>query len=206
VQDDNVRLEAEAGGGTLYDIGIYCINAARNLFQAEPTAVQAWSIRGDDPRFAEVDEATSATLHFPGERLATFTCSFGAASCGYYQIIGTQGDLRVDPAYDYVGSLKHHLTIDGKTKTKTFAPRDQFAAELFYFSNCILKNKEPEPSGVEGLADVRIIEALYQSAKNGERISMPAFEGDAYPRMRQEISRPPVKEPELVNVESPVKN
>jgi predicted dehydrogenase len=203
VKDDNVRLEREAGGGTLFDIGIYCINAARYLFQDEPTAVQAWSVSGDDPRFSEVDEATSAVLHFPGERLATFTCSFGAASVGHYQLIGTKGELRVDPAFEYAGALKHYLTIDGKTKTRSFRARDQFAPELIYFSKCVLRKKTPEPSGVEGLADVRVIEALYQSAKSRERVSLPEFEKRERPSLAQEIARPKVKEPELVNVSGP---
>ena len=58
--------------------------------------------------------------------------------------------------------LKHYLTIDGKTKTRTFARRDQFAPELLYFSDSILKNIEPEPSGEKGLADVRVVRALYR--------------------------------------------
>lgn len=206
VKPDNVRLDAASGGGTLYDIGIYCINAARSLFRDEPDAVQAWSVRGDDPRFKEVDEATAAVLHFPGERLASFLCSFGAASVGHYQIVGTTGDLRLDPAYEYVGPLKHFLTIEGKKTTRTFRARDQFAPELIYFSNCILRNKTPEPSGVEGLADVRVIEALYQSTPTGERILLPPFERKMHPEPHQEISRPKVKEPELVNVASPTQD
>ena len=44
---------------------------------------------------------TSAILRFPGERLAPFTCSFGAADVASYRIVGTKGDLRVEPAYEY---------------------------------------------------------------------------------------------------------
>ena len=69
----------ELGGGTLYDIGIYCINAARYLFRDEPIEVVAASFNGGDPRFEGVDEATSAILRFPGDRVATFTSSFGVA-------------------------------------------------------------------------------------------------------------------------------
>jgi glucose-fructose oxidoreductase len=206
VEEGNVRLDREAGGGTLYDIGIYCINAARNLFRAEPDAVQAWSVRGSDERFREVDEATSAVLHFSDARIATFTCSFGAARVAQYQIAGTDGDLRVDPAYHYTGALKHYLTIEGKTTRRTFPERDQFSPELIYFSNCILKNREPEPSGEEGLADLRVIEALYRSADSGERVELPPFERTQRPTPDQEIRRPPVEEPELVHAESPSAN
>src|SRR5918994_451115 len=68
VKEDNIRLKRELGGGTLYDIGVYCINAARCLFQAEPSEIHAFSIKGKDPRFREVDEMTSAILRFPEER------------------------------------------------------------------------------------------------------------------------------------------
>src|SRR5204862_1370835 len=111
VQDrDNIRL-TERSGGPLYDIGIYCINAARYLFQAEPIQVAAFSSHGRDERFAEVDEMVSAILRFPEERLATFTCSFGASDVSSYRIVGTKGDLCVEPAYEFAGELMHCLTI-----------------------------------------------------------------------------------------------
>ena len=66
VRPDNIRTDREKGGGTLYDIGIYCINAARYLFGAEPTEVFAYSSANKkDPRFKEIDEMTSAVMRFP---------------------------------------------------------------------------------------------------------------------------------------------
>ena len=80
VSDDNIRLNpAEKGGGPLYDIGIYCINAARYCFAEDPVEVWATATRSGDRRFREVDETVAATMRFKDERLATFTCSFGAA-------------------------------------------------------------------------------------------------------------------------------
>jgi len=203
VKEGDIRLKADTGGGTLYDIGIYCINAARYLFQDEPTEVVAFSANSGDGRFREVDEMTSAIMRFPKERLATFTSSFGAADVSMYQIAGTKGDLRVDPAYEYAGKLSHRLTIDGVTKKKTFAKRDQFGAEITYFSNCILKDTDPEPSGEEGLADVRIIRALYHSAENGKPVKLRPFEREERPTIAQEIELPPISKPELVHAESP---
>src|SRR5687768_16104791 len=82
---DNIRLQGKRGGGAVYDLGIYCINAARYLFREEPEEVIAFGARSKDRRFREVDEMTSAVLRFPGERLATFTCSFGAADTATYR-------------------------------------------------------------------------------------------------------------------------
>ncbi|HEY2893915.1 MAG TPA: Gfo/Idh/MocA family oxidoreductase [Pirellulales bacterium] len=204
VADDNIRTKRELGGGTLYDIGIYCINAARYLFRAEPTRVTALSASNrDDDRFREIDESTSAVMHFPGERLAAFTTSFGAADVSTYQVAGTKGDLRMDPAYGYSAPLQYFLTVEGKTTRRTFKKRDQFGAEIAYFSSCILKDTDPEPSGKEGLADVRIIRALYKSAESGRSVELETFEPSARPSKQQEIHKPAVSEPEVVHAESP---
>ena len=202
VKEDNIRLKRELGGGTLYDIGVYCINAARSLFQSEPSEVQAFSISGKDQRFREVDEMTGALLRFPDERLASFTCSFGAADVSAYELVGTEGNLRVEPAYEYVGELRHRLTVKGKTRERTFSSRDQFAPELLYFSNCIINNLEPEPSGAEGLADVRVIRALYRSAESGRPAQLEPYTKRQRPGLEQEITRPAVEKPELINVQS----
>src|SRR5678815_1235312 len=87
VKEGNIRLKKELGGGTLYDIGIYCINAARYLFRAEPTEVFAFSADRTEKRFREVDEMTSAVLRFPEDRLATFTSSFGAGDTSEYEVV-----------------------------------------------------------------------------------------------------------------------
>jgi Predicted dehydrogenases and related proteins len=204
VQPGNIRLEQELGGGTLYDIGIYCINAARYLFRDEPLEVAALSANGGDPRFAETDEMTGALLRFPQDRLAVFLSSFGAAVVGSYQIIGTKGNLRVDPAYDYFNKLTHYLTIEGKTTKKSFAKRDQFAPELTYFARCIRDRREPEPNGREGLIDVQIIEALYRSAKSGTPIRLNLSGKRERPSLEQEEHAPPVQhEPALVHAGAP---
>jgi glucose-fructose oxidoreductase len=203
VKERDIRLQKELGGGTLYDIGIYCINAARNIFRAEPVEVFAFSANNREKRFEEVDEMTSAILRFPEERLASFTASFGAADISAYQIVGTKGNLRVDPAYEHGDDLKHQLTITSKTRERTFSKRDQFAPELLYFSDCVRNGQSPEPSGWEGLADVRIIRALYRSAASGEPIQLGSFERERRPTIAQEIHKPPARKPELVRAATP---
>jgi glucose-fructose oxidoreductase len=203
VKAGDIRLQKELGGGTLYDIGIYCINAARYLFRDEPVEVSGFSANSGEKRFAEVDEMFSAILRLPDDRLASFITSFGASDISAYHIVGTKGDLRVDPAYDFANDLKHHLTIKGKTRERTFPKRDQFAPELIYFADCVLNDKTPEPSGEEGLADVRIIRALYESASTGAPVKLDEFRKTERPSMEQELHEPPVKRPELVRAATP---
>ena len=205
VKEGDIRLNPrEMGGGTLYDIGVYCINAVRYLFGAEPMEVVAFSANCGDQRFQQCEETTSAILRFPGrERLATFTCSFGATDVSTYRVVGSKGELVMDPAYEYAGELKQRVTVDGRTRQKTFPKRDQFAPELISFSECILNGAAPEPSGWEGLADVRIIRALYQSADTGQPVTLEPFTKEDRPSLEQELRRPPVSQPELVNTEAP---
>jgi predicted dehydrogenase len=203
VKEGDIRVRRETGGGTLHDIGIYCINAARYLLRREPVEAFARSFRKDTKRFAEVDEMTTSFLAFPGEVSAAFTTSFGAADSGAYDVVGTEGTLRVDPAYEYAGELRHILTVKGKTRERTFRKRDQFAPELIYFADCILEGRDPEPSGEEGEADVRIIEALYRSAETGRPVRIEPSRTGPHPGPRQVMRRRAVREPDLVNTSSP---
>jgi len=197
---NDFRLHRSTGGGTVWDIGIYCINAARYLFQSEPEEVLALTVAGVDARFAEVEEAASAILRFPARRLASFTCSFGAARTSSYRIVGTEGDLRVDPAYGHDGELRHVLTVNGRKREQVFAPRDQFGPELLYFSDCIRNHVDAEPSGREGLADVRVIRAIYLSAQKRRAIRLARFEKRRRPTLKQEIRKPPVAKTPLDGV------
>jgi len=205
VGEGNIRVKEPSGrgGGSLYDMGIYCINAARYLFQSEPQSVFALSANNGDKRFKQVEEMLSVVMRFPKERLATFTCSFGAADISRYVLSGTKGSLTADPAYDYSIGLKHQITIGNKTMVKRFPKRDQFAAELIYFSDCIRRDKQPEPSGLEGLADVMIIEAIYESIRTGKSVDIPGIPEKSRPTSGQEIQRPPHSEPKTVKAHAP---
>lgn len=202
----NVRLSREKGGGTLYDIGIYCINAARYLFQAEPIEAFARTSRGTDRRFKQIEEMSSAVLRFPDDRLATFTCSFGVTSHAEYHVLCTKGSLRLTNAYEYEGPIEVEILQDEQRKIHKHGKRDQFAPEIIYFSDCILKDKEPEPSGEEGLIDVEIIQALYKSARAGKAIKLPRFPRVRHPRPAQRFSLPPARKPKLVHVHAPARD
>lgn len=206
VVEGNIRLEPIAsGGGTVYDMGIYCINAARYLFQDEPIEVVALSANNGESRFSQIDEMTSVTMRFPGDRLATFTSSFGAAPTSTLQVVGTKGNLRMDSAYSYQGELKQQITVEGQTREQSFPAGDQFAAEISYFSNCILTGNNPEPSGEEGLIDVQIIQAINQSAAmEGHPIKLLTVNRTQRPNPDQIIQRPAVHEtPPLIHATDP---
>lgn len=205
VREGNIRTSKERGGGPLSDIGIYCINASRYVFQEEPLEVTAIMAQSNDPRFSEVEEAVGAVMKFPDEKLATFVCSFGSSDVSRYEVIGTTGRVTVEPAYDYVEELAYHLTCGEHKENFKAKKHDQFAPELLHFADCILNDKEPRPSGYEGLADIQIIEAIKKSARSGksEKISgSKGAGGTSKPDFNLVIEKPAVQKPPLVNVES----
>ena len=203
VSPGNIRTKHQYAGGTLYDIGIYCINAARYLFRDEPVEGFCFSAAGSDPRFRKTEEMTAAILRFPQERLAGFTASFGAEATADFEVVGTKGKLRAIHAYDYSVPAILEVTVAGRMHRELYELRDQFAPELIYFSDCIVKNREPEPSGIEGLRDVSIIRSLYESVKSAQPVKFKTIKRQRYPDMRQEISRPRITKPKLVRVKAP---
>jgi predicted dehydrogenase len=203
VRPGDVRTKGELAGGALYDMGVYPINAARYLFRDEPEEVFATCHTGGDSRFTDVDETTTAILRFSDGRVAQLTASLSAAGVSSYRIVGTMGDLRVEPAYGYVNELTHYLTLGDKTTQTKFSKRDQFAPELVMFSECILQGRDPEPSGEEGLADVRIIRAIFRSAEIGKAVRMTPYARPQRPSLSQEMHKAPVEQIDTVNAPSP---
>ncbi|HVU49067.1 MAG TPA: Gfo/Idh/MocA family oxidoreductase [Polyangia bacterium] len=201
VKKGNIRTKEERAGGPLLDLGIYCVNAARSLFGAEPIEVSAMSatIEGD-ARFAEVDEQVCAILRFPDERVAQFVCSFGAYDHSHLTVVGDKGRLQLEPAYEYATGLTLEMEAKGKRPRRRAFPKvDQIAAEVEAFAKCIREGAEPEPSGEEGLADMRVLDAIRRSIERGATEPVAAVERRARPSKRQGVKRPPHGMPPLVH-------
>jgi predicted dehydrogenase len=203
VKPGNVRLRKDLGGGPLMDMGVYCINAARYVFRDEPVEVMAMGGNNGEPRFREVHEAVSAMLRFPGDRLASFTCSLGADSVDSWYVVGTEGSLHLQPGFEYHEPMNITAVVNGKEYHREVKPHDQFGAEIQYFSECILENHQPEPDGYEGLADVRIVEALLESMRAGRPVQITRTPVHTRPEPDQKIELSKVKAKEIVHAESP---
>jgi len=204
VEEGNTRLEGGMAGGPLMDVGIYCINASRYLFRDEPLEVTALAASSGEARFRETPEMVSAIMRFPKERLAMFTCGFGESKASEYRVLGTAGDLRLDPAYAFSADLKMFLTDkSGDTDVTTYRVRNQVGAEIQYFADCIRDNHDPEPDGHEGLADLLVMEAISESIRTGRPVQVPPIKRKPRPSPAQKIELRAVKEPELVNAASP---
>lgn len=203
VEEGDVRLAARAkGGGPLFDIGVYCVNAARYLFGEEPLAV--WGAAGEsgDRRFRESEESVTAVLEFPEGRLAAFGVSFNAAQVSRFHVVGTEGELGLDPAYAFQGGRTLRLLRGGDVDEELFPGSDQFGPQLLYFSDCIASGIDPEPSGEEGLIDVRILEALHRSIDSGGRVALDSI-GRAGRELPPPLRCPAIEEPDLVHASDP---
>jgi glucose-fructose oxidoreductase len=203
VRDGNVRVQERPGAGPLFDMGVYCINAARYLFREDPVQVVSSVMRHPgDKRFEHVEETVAATLRFPGDRVAPFIASFGAADRARYEVIGTTGSIELENAYEYSTAIDLTLRQGDKTRRRRHGKRDQVAAEIAYFARCVRENRDPEPGGHEGMGDVRIMLAIHEAARSGVAVDLGEVEHDRPPTPGQEIHVAAHGEPGTVHVQS----
>jgi predicted dehydrogenase len=191
VQDpDDARLQRRLGGGTVYDLGVPAIFAARTLFDAEPAQVMAMTARMTRRYGGDVDESTVALIRFPDDRLAHLHTSFGEEPTSVLTVFGDEGTIRLTDAYEMQAAAALDVVRGGRRAEMTFEPSDPFAAELAYFSNCVLRDVPPEPSGIEGLTDVRIVEAIYRSARDGRPVTLPRIARVEAPPAEHDVRKP----------------
>ncbi|NIJ23029.1 Gfo/Idh/MocA family protein [Sphingomonas japonica] len=173
-QPNQWRLDkAMSGGGSLMDIGIYSLNAARYLTGEEPVAVSAVEATDrSDPRFASVEDRIDFILRFPSGVLASCVSSYSSNHNGY-RVTGTKGWIELEPATPY-GGQQMRVRRDGKTSDITPPPQDydQFVGQLDHLSQCIIDDRQPIVPGEEGLADLRVIEAIYRSARERRQVTL----------------------------------
>ncbi len=172
-QPNQWRLDrALSGGGSLMDIGIYSLNAARYLTGEEPVAVSAIeSTDRADPRFRTVEDRIDFMLRFPSGTIANCVSSYGS-NHNRYRVTGTDGHLDMEPATSY-GVNPMTVRREGVTAPRAVTHANQFVGQLDHLSLCVKNDRQPIVAGEEGLADLRVIEAIYRSAREGRTVELP---------------------------------
>jgi predicted dehydrogenase len=166
---DQWRLDRElAGGGCLIDAGIYALQACRYISGEEPVEVIAQQISRDPERFSEVEESITWQMRFPSGLLATCSSSYNARGMDRVRVYGEEGWFGLEPAYRYGGL--DGMRLDGEGIR--FEQRNHFAVEMDDFAACILEDRESKVSGEEGLKDLRVIEAIYESARTEQAVQV----------------------------------
>jgi predicted dehydrogenase len=159
---------ALAGGGPLMDVGIYALQATRYITGEEPVLVSAIETTTDHVKFKDVEESIAWQLKFPGGVIASCDSSYNFNGMNQYQAFAEKGWFQLSPAYSY-GGIQGRRS-DGELIN--FPAMDQFAAEMDDFAQCIMTNKPSKISGEEGLRDVKIMTAIYDSARSGKPVKL----------------------------------
>lgn len=170
---DSTWLQRRLGGGTVYHLGSEPIHAARAMLGAEPAQVMAMTARTSRRHGSDVDEGAVALIRFPDERLAHFHTSFGEERASTFTVFGDEGLVRVEGAYDADAAIRVDVVRGGARDSMAFEPADEMAALLAYFADAIRDDRHPEPSGIEGLQDTRLVEAIYRSSRDGRPVTLP---------------------------------
>ena len=155
-----------AGGGPLFDVGIYSLNACRYLTGEEPEHISAYaSVIDHDGRFNEVEENVSWTMRFPSGIVASCNTTYGAQMDGFFRVYGSKGSLEVNPAFNYDG-LRLIGNFSGTKIDEPSTAKDpsHFQTQAEHFSHCLENGLEPKSPGEEGLRDMRHITEIYRSA------------------------------------------
>lgn len=170
------RLDRElSGGGSLMDIGIYSVQALRYMAGEEPVAVTATeNTDRSDPRFREVEDRIAWTFLYPSGLIGQGFSSYSSAH-NHIRLSGANGWIDLEPGTSYEG---HRMRVrrgwddPADVKPPPGPGANQFAAQLDHLAISILGNREPMAGGAEGLQDLRLIEAIYRSAREGRTITL----------------------------------
>ena len=160
--NDNWRAIPELGGGAMYDMGVYPLNAARYATQEEPIAVSGRQYSEREEMYSEVDEFTEFTLWLPSGAVAHGETAFGK-STNYLDIEAENGSYNLRPFQSYRG-------VEGSTSDGIILAADPAHQQARQMDNDALSIKEstqPIVPGEEGLKDIAIIEAIQESSRKG---------------------------------------
>ncbi len=170
-----------AGGGSLPDVGIYCLNTVRFLIGEEPVEVYAQiSTDTNDPRFKEVEDVVDFQLTFPSGLRAMCGTSYSHHQSRNYRVYAERAFFGMDPAFAYGGLQMYRSFAQDELEiyeTPKRTPKNQFALEMDHMSDCVRSDKKPFTPGEEGLQDMKIIEALYLSARENRPVQLKKHEG-----------------------------
>ncbi|GED00262.1 glucose-fructose oxidoreductase [Kocuria varians] len=181
ITEENHRGHSGFWGGPIPDMGTYPQNMVRNLFHDEPVEVYAKGVRTPGRGF-NFDDTVAVTLTFPGDRLAQFTISYASESAERFTVAGTEGEITAEPAFGFGPDtgIEYTLTQGGSSESFAHDPVEQFGGQTQYFVDCVRNGVSPEPSGEEGLLDVRVNAAVLESLETGAPVTLE-------PRRRERV-------------------
>jgi D-xylose 1-dehydrogenase (NADP+, D-xylono-1,5-lactone-forming) len=169
--EGNVRMDSEKGGGSLYDVGCYAIHSIRKILGAEPVEVDVHANIDSD---YQVDTSAFGYMKMENGVHAHFDCSFDMVFRAEYEVIGTEGQIKVPRAFrpDNHGGEGLVIVQIGEETREEKIVADIYREEVEHISQVILENGEPSYSGENAIQNMRVIEACYQSIHTGNIIKL----------------------------------
>jgi len=171
-RETNIRMNAQLGGGSLFDVGCYCVHSIRNLLDSEPVEL---FVQSNYDEHHSIDMTTSGWMKMKNGVHALFDCSFEMFPQNKYEMIGTKGKVEVSRAYRpdvHGGNGIITVTTDSGETRKEVVFGDQYVLEMEHASRCILEDVEPLYSGDNMIQQARVLEACYTSVKTGNVVRL----------------------------------
>jgi predicted dehydrogenase len=162
-RDDNIRWDGALGGGALMDVGCYCVNVSRTMAGREPVEVRAMA----NFRSPGVDAQMAGSLRFDDGLLAHFDCALTMERTEVYHLMGTEGHLRVPNAFlpGTDEAVIERFDLENNLTTLPVPGADEYRLMVEHFADCVLNDRPVRFSAEEAALNMRVIEALYQSAR-----------------------------------------
>ena len=171
----NIRNQVESGGGALYDIGCYCIEAARYAFGGQPARVVGLIER--DPAM-QIDRLTSALMDFPGGQ-AIFTFITQLVPYQRVHFLGTKGRIEIEIPFNAPKRRPTRLFVDETGDlfgrgivTEEFPTADQYTMQGDAFSKAVLEGTKVPVPLEDAIANMAVIEAIFRSAETGGWVTL----------------------------------
>ena len=166
--------KALSGGGCLMDVGIYALQATRFISGEEPVLVSGMVTTTDPVKFQEVEESIVWQAKFPSGVVAYCNASYNSGIFARYTARADKGWFEMNPAFYYKGNCGRRSDGQEIRYPEVDALGDYygFAAELDDFAQCITNRQPSRVPGEEGLRDVKIMMAIYESVRTGKTVSL----------------------------------
>ena len=168
-----------AGGGSLMDLGIYCLNTMRWVAGSDPVEANAYAWTDNPERFREVEDSIAFRLIHDDGLVCHGSSSYSAAAASFLQVHGEKGWAALNPAFAFEEERRLFGKIEGRWFEERFEVIDEFVLELDAFSQCIRTGADPQPDGMEGLRDIAAVEAIYRSAREKRPVVIPRTGSEA---------------------------
>ncbi|ERJ07671.1 Deoxyfructose oxidoreductase protein [Halorhabdus tiamatea SARL4B] len=167
---DDIRLDPDLAGGSLMDLGCYAVSAMR-LFLGEPERVYAKSV---DTRDAGVDSQLTGILEFESGATARIQSGFDTPFAESYRVEAENGWLEAENVFgaDPDQPVEIEYEVGGRHVTEAFDPVDPYQREVEHFADAVESGSTPRIDGTESAHNMAVIDALYESAKRGEPVSL----------------------------------